>query len=224
MKLPRSLFEHKLQHRKNWRVLQYVPLMFLIVFCANAVDAGEGIISFEAESVSLSPGWKLQSGIEGFSGSGYLQWVADDTRETGQGLLIYPFEISKSGAYQMNVRCHQGGAAWDAANDMFVQIPTANSIDGYPDIKAPLKAYVGSEFDYRMSREERMTTRQSLTDHWRWWLWGEEVRSVFRFYLHAGSHELLISGRSKGFIIDKIVIFPTGTVDFEQQPPEAFFE
>ena len=198
-------------------------LLFTCSSCSVSKNS-DGFVVFEAESLALSPGWEIKKDVPGYTGDGYLQWTGETTFEPGTGLITYPLEVSEAGVYQLNVRCHQGGAIWDAANDMFVQIETAGTVEGYPDISKPEKAYVGSEFDFKLNREERMAARQSLTHDWRWWIWGEEVRSAFRFSLSEGSHVLKIYGRSAGFIIDRLAFFRVEDDSFAQHPPQAFLD
>ncbi len=212
--------------------MSLLPIALLLFFagsisCSVSNDSGrflesDGLLVLEAEDIGLGDGWAVKTAVPGFTGKGYLEWVAEDTREHHQGTISYPITISESGIYQINVRCHQGGAIWDAANDMFIQIETAGVVDGYPDISKPEKAYVGSEFDYKLDKEQRMAARMGLTNTWRWWIWGEEVRSAFRVSLDKGNHSLKISGRSKGFIIDRIALFRVEDDSFEQQPPSDF--
>ncbi len=209
-------------------IVSVIIVMFNIS-CSVTENQGHSSLSrppliVEAESLALSPGWEIKRDVAGYTGDSYLQWTGETTFEPGTGLIAYAFDVSEAGVYQLNVRCHQGGAIWDAANDMFVQIETADVVEGYPDISKPEKAYVGSEFDFKLDREERMAARQSLTDDWRWWIWGEEVRSAFRFSLAEGGHVLKIYGRSNGFIIDRLAFFRIEDDSFAQHPPKEILD
>ncbi len=211
----------------------YIKMALIALLCLSACSHAQsrsadsstnGAIIIEAEDNALAEGWSLKKEVAGYTGNGYIQWTGEETRETDKGEILYPITIDESGVYQIFARCHQDGAIWDASNDMFVQIATSRPIEGYPDIRKPEKAYVGSEFDYRLDKAQRQAARESLTNDWRWWIWGEEIRSVFRVSLEAGEHVLRITGRSHGFIIDRFAIIKAGDADYAQQPPAEILE
>ena len=69
-----------------------------------------------------------------------------------------------------------------------------------------------------------LAVRQSLTHDWRWRIWGEEVRSVFRFSLSESQHVVKIYGHSTGFIIDRLAFFRIEDDAFAQQPPKEILD
>ena len=165
--------------------------MFLFTTFSNA----QYLVSIQVEDVKLPEGsdWKKSTSIEGFIGTGYLEWWGGDTFKTPtneKNILIYTFSVPADGEYTVFVRGRRDwnkcgcpdGAANDACNDIFVKI------DNDVWIKTLIKGPFGV---------------------WAWDLNFEKIHKKVeksKFVLTAGEHKLYIAGRSAGVMFDAIKI------------------
>lgn len=175
-------------------------LLLLIISCGSnsviepEIECGEdsifleknGIVVMEAESVTISEGWELQTSVEGYSGKGYLTWTPPTNVEAnGQGLLAYPFKVSNEGTYTVKIRNYHPCEDFTECNDIFLKMNDTEWIKNFNHTLA--------EWDWN--------SRQDV-DH---------VFSDASYELTAGTHTLYLSGRSQDFSIDKIAIFHEAT-------------
>lgn len=152
-------------------------------------------VCLQAEDVTIPEGsdWKKSTSIEGFSGTGYLEWWGGDTFKTPtdeKNILTYTFTVPSDGEYSVFVRGRRDwnkcgcpeGAANDACNDIFVKI------DNDVWIKTLIKGPFGV---------------------WAWDLNFEKIHKKVeksKFVLTPGEHKLYIAGRSAGVMFDAINI------------------
>lgn len=146
----------------------------------------DGILVFEAESISLTDGWSMENTIDDYSGEGNITWADSTTIETnGQGLLSYNFEITKPGVYTLKMRNYHSCEDFTECNDVFVRMD-----DG----------------DWRKNFNHTLSN----------WDWNsqQDIHHIFsnsQFLLKEGKHTLYLSGRSKDFSIDKIALYHNDT-------------
>jgi hypothetical protein len=150
----------------------------------------------EAESVTPVSSWAFSKSLEGYSGTGYLEWTAGDkTAEPVAGTrgMVYSFSVSKAGTYVVELRGRRdqtglcAGALSDACNDVFTRIDTHEWFKTM--IKGP----------------------------WGQWFWQSGIETApstitpAHYELTAGNHTLEILGRSKGVKLDAMRIYLKGT-------------
>ncbi|GAB5408954.1 MAG: hypothetical protein BalsKO_13190 [Balneolaceae bacterium] len=141
-----------------------------------------GIVMVEAENVTISEGWELETDVEGYSGEGYLTWTpATNVQPNGQGLLAYTFKITNQGIYKVKIRNYHPCEDFTECNDIFLKM---NDTEWRKNFNHTL-----AEWDWN--------SRQDV-DH---------VFSDASYELEEGVHTLYLSGRSQDFSIDKIAIF-----------------
>jgi len=169
-------------------------------------------VCLQAEDVTIPEGsdWKKSTTIDGFGGTGYLEWWGGDkfgAPQVEKNILVYTFSVPADGEYTVFVRGRRDwnkcgcpeGAASDACNDIFVKI------DNDVWIKTLVKGPFGQ---------------------WVWDLNFEKIHKKVeksKFTLTAGEHKLYIAGRSAGVMFDAIKIGlytqdrPTGVSDCKEQ-------
>lgn len=181
----------------------------------------DGNVVMEAESVTPGEFWEFLEGTytegqlstEGYTGAGCLRFTGN-TEMSGPavGPTYYPFRISSAGTYQIYM--HGYGAPLesgedDYSNDCFIRIETQNSCEltlaaPNPDCHA---ASCGSNGRFVIVG----------TVPWRWKYnfnlecggegSDEFIRAQYAF--EPGDYTLVVSGRSKNFIFDRIIITTT---------------
>jgi hypothetical protein len=193
---------------KTKMILLSIAGMLLTATITNAQYA----VCLQAEDATIPEGsdWKKSTAIEGFGGTGYLEWWGGDTFVTPaveKNILTYTFSVPADGDYTVFVRGRRdfnkcgcpGNAPDDACNDIFVKI------DDDRWIKTLIKGPFGV---------------------WAWDLNFEKVHKKVeksKFTLTAGEHKLYIAGRSAGVMFDAIKIGlysqdrPTGIPNCQQK-------
>lgn len=165
-----------------------------------------GLCVFEAEAIEPAEYWYERTGnyvlkgsytTAGASSNGCFHFTGN-TESSGppKGIMEYHIRITNPGTYRLRAITMEApidGGAWDQANDCYIQMVGQDGIDG------------------------QLT---KFVRHGGSWVWGWdadlETHGTPRFrepiyQLSVGTHVLRVAGRSKNFLIDKIVIFKEGT-------------
>jgi len=177
-----------------------VGVISLVGVSASAMAAGlfqesGGLVVVEVESEPVAGDWVAETSHSGFTGTCYYR-MNGNTYQTGSpnGRLVYRVNITNAGTYRLRIHsCKEdvGDATW--ANDCYTKM-------------------VGHS-GYQGSDTKTYQSGSALT--WRWKTMHEPTSGDHRepdYTLAAGEHEFNICGRSKGFMIDRFVLFNTGMV------------
>ncbi len=172
----------------------------------------DGIAIIEAEKDSVPDGWLIETNFTGYTGSGYLQWNGSDNFGTpGVSIISYKIHIDTPGTYRFNWRSRIGigdnntehNDNWlkmlDA--DDFFAIKNGNEII-YPhgSGKTPNPEGAGSEGWFKIY----MNTLGSW--HWDANTSDNDPHQVFATFSTSGTYTILVSGRSNGHAIDRMVL------------------
>ncbi|MBN2727679.1 MAG: hypothetical protein JXR53_00490 [Bacteroidales bacterium] len=187
------------------KLAQYIPAeRFLPMQIWKATN---GIVVVEAENIDHHANWQLRTEPKGYTGRGYLQWEGpsraqsieglggnDDDKNVRQGpqeqMLIIRIDIEEPGIYCVNARnIHE---LEDGDNDAWV------SLLGF-------KPWNEDAFDDRV---RRMGDSHKDGKGFTWLDWG-----VREFPLKKGINSIYIGGRSVGFAIDRIAVYPANNED-----------
>ena len=157
------------------------------------------LIVIEAESTSSSLWeWKKETSRTGFSGNGYIHFTGNnEVNGPPNSPLRYSFKADKTGQYTLMMRIQQSNTAsrWDLWNDAYVRLEwdftPGSGAPSLNDLKTDTKFYANGS-------------------NWGWNGWApldrHEKKWQANYNLKAGqTYTLTISGRSKGFKIDRIV-------------------
>lgn len=200
-------------HPTDKTMLTYLAIWVTTLGVWSGTDAADpiflesgGLCVFEAEAITPGEYWYERSGnyvlkdnhtTAGASSNGCLHFTGN-TESSGPptGIMEYHVRISDPGTYRLRAITMEApidGGAWDEANDCYIQMVGQDGIDG------------------------QLTKFVRHGDSWVWgWDADLETHSNPRFrepiyQLSVGTHVLRVAGRSKNFLIDKIVIFKEGT-------------
>lgn len=162
-----------------------------------------GIVIMEAESSPAQGGWKRESSIGGYAGSGYLRWDGSNAfavSSAGRGTTTYRFRIQRAGNYELRWRSRiTRGNNRTEHNDSWVRFPTGRNIRGEQSLSGWTKVY--------MNTLNKWAWQSATVDN---------VGRRLRQYFSAGEHTLQISGRSNGHAIDRIALFHYADVNFTE--------
>jgi len=183
----------------------------------------EGLVVIEAEKDSLPLGWNIENDIDGFTGDGYLVWRGQDSfGNPGNGLISYYVNIVTPGTYRFNWRSRITiGDDITEHNDNWLKIPEADDFFATQGItskiyphgsgKSPNPEGAGSDGWFKVY----MNTVGS-------WKWDantsdNDAHQIYATFGTEGTYTILVSGRSNGHGIDRMVLSHINRPDAEAQ-------
>lgn len=165
------------------------------------LEAG-GYIHFEAENAGATDAWSVHTGMDGYSGSGYLEWTGSNyfaKVDAGNGTIVYHVSIETAGNYEFRwlSRIAKGDSNTES-NDSWVRLATGSNVAGEQALDGWTKVYMGE------------------ADVWSWSARtvDQQARPVRQFFTQ-GEHTVEISGRSNGHAIDRIALYRYEDVSFD---------
>ena len=178
------------QHRLS-RIAGSAALIALTTVGTAAGQAGaylpkDGLVVVEMETLAEGAGWSDATSLDGFAGDGYVAWSGPDMSKTpGEGLVGFETAISDGGKYELRLRNRHDHPDVTDANDVWVRV------DGGAWTK------VFSSFRGEWTWDTRHRTADGT------------VGPVL-LDLGPGTHKVEFSGRSEGFMIDRVHLFKQG--------------
>jgi hypothetical protein len=179
-----------------------IAVLLLLAQTEAILEESRGLVVFEAESVPPKGDWKLETSMAGFTGTGYVTWVGPDLfGAPGKDAVAWTFRVGRAGRYRLRIRNRHDFADSTLQNDCFT----------------------------KMDEEPWIKTFSSRRGEWTW-ATSHELESgkpPASYELAAGTHVFRISGRSKGFSIDRIHLAlegAEGAEDAARPPSISLFE
>lgn len=183
----------------------------------------EGIVVIEAEVDSLPADWSLESEISDFTGDGYLVWRGQDSfGNPGNGLITYKVHIETPGTYRFNWRSRITiGDDITEHNDNWLKIPDADDFfatqgssskifpHGSGNSPNPEGAGSGGWFKVYMNTVGSWKWDANTSDN--------DAHQIYATFEEEGSYTILVSGRSNGHAIDRIVLSHQAVSDADAQ-------
>jgi hypothetical protein len=148
-----------------------------------------GLVVMEVESTPVVSPWVEETAMAGFTGSSHYRMTIDDfDPSTPSGELSYRINISNPGNYRLRIR------GWK---------PDVGDIGAHNDSWVKLVGHPGDEGIYNK------LFMGGAAGEWNWDTTYDVNHTLYkpRYSLSAGEHELRIAGRSRGYVIDRIVLY-----------------
>lgn len=178
-----------------------------------AYQEQNGIVVIEAENTDSPLGrWQTADSISGYTGDGYLNFTGNDyLHGPADSPLRYTFTIKQSGLYFLHLLCARetqiidGETRKDVANDCYVRVEGdfqagPNAGDQHGDnatlaiLKKDTKFFGGDDRAFVWASGNHLDPG------------GHENKRVAAYRFKAGqTYDLVVSGRSKAFKLDRIV-------------------
>jgi hypothetical protein len=169
--------------------------MIALFLCVQALDAVhqevDGGVAIEVESAAPAGDWKAETRLAGWTGASYYTWTGPDLfGAPGKGTLAYAFHVLHPGRYRLLLRNRHDFEDSTLQNDCFTRL------DGGTWLK----------------------TFSSQRGQWTWATNHEHEggpKPPASYELSAGLHTLELSGRSRGFSVDRIHLMREGAAGGE---------
>ncbi|TPN87772.1 CBM96 family carbohydrate-binding protein [Aquimarina algicola] len=185
--------------------------------CTADFEEKNGLVVMESENLNVSgTQWNIKTAKSGFTGNGYLSWDGNDAFGTpGNGTITVKVKINSPGKYRFQWRSSIGkGTNSTEHNDSWLRLPDANAFYGekngnrvYPkgsgQTPVPEGAGANGWFKIYLSGSTDWTWSTNTSDN--------DAHQIFAEFNSAGVYTIEVSGRSKDHLIDRIVMYKTGT-------------
>lgn len=196
---------------KKIYLLVALSSLLLVGLQAQTFEEKNGSLVFEAEDLDLKDGWKKQTRVSGFKGSGYINWTGEDQfRTPDKGILSAKIKINTPGKYLFKWISKVGkGDEKTEHNDSWLKFPDASAFYAekpgskiYPigSGKTPNPAGAGGKgfFKVYINGTLDWTNRASTSD--------KDGHAIFVEFRNKGTYTIQIGARSADHLVDRITM------------------
>lgn len=187
-----------------------------------------GIVVIQAESGNLSGSWQRQTSFSGYTGSSYIVWTGQEYfNNPGNGIINYTVRINSPGTYRFNWRSRVGiGNEFTEHNDTWLRIQGADDFYGqrgnsrvYPNGSGkspnPEGASANGWFKVYISNLD--------------WIWQAKTsdfdpHDIYARFDQPGVYTIQLSARSRGHLIDRMVMYKESQYSDNQAQNNALAE
>ncbi len=179
----------------------------------NGYEEKNGMVVIEAENLQTPGNWPKKSGVSGFTGNGYIEWTGQDFfNDPGNGVITTEIKINTPGRYQFLSRTKVGeGTSTTEANDVWLKFPDADDFYGQRgSLRVYPKGSGKTPHPEGASGEGYLKVYSAGTTNWTWSTktsdGGENASDIFVEFDNPGTYTMLLSGRSKHHLIDRVTL------------------
>ncbi|MBK8978989.1 MAG: hypothetical protein IPM29_24095 [Planctomycetes bacterium] len=146
---------------------------------------GNGLFAVDMEMARIASGWSLETARAGFTGFGYLRWAGPNLYSSpGSGVLTYRLDNAAAGRFRIALHNRHENGDPSLENDCWIRVNGGTW----------WKLYSNDGSNVRV---------------WNWHSRLDPGHGYADFDLVAGINTIEVSGRSTGFQIDRMHVFPT---------------
>lgn len=175
----------------------------LLVSSVTSANDDSSVLFMQAENPTQSwgSGWASENTLNGFTGDGYIVWRGIDDFRTSEesppaGINAYDFIVTAPGTYQFNARVQprvgNAGTASDKDNDGWVKFTSGSPTEGVQGDSAKWTKFYVAAAD------------EAWNNYTRGEQYDPRLFTAIKRDLAAGTHRVLVGGRSARFAIDSI--------------------
>ncbi len=180
-----------------------IALLLLALQPDAVLEEVDGRLVFEVEAAGARGSWTAGSALAGFSGAGYLTWTGPDLfGAPGKDAISWAFHVSRPGRYRLLIRNRHDFEDSTLQNDCFTRMDEGPWLKTFSSIRGTWTWATRHEFDG-----------------------GDKPPAAYE--LGPGIHRFQISGRSKGFSLDRIHLAlegAAGAEDADAPPSPTVFQ
>ncbi len=146
----------------------------------------DGVYVTEIESIGATGSWGFLNDRPGFSGSGFYRWNGPNLFSSpGQGVLTYRIWVEQAGTYQVRIHNRHDNSDSSEENDCWMRVNGGGWTKTY-------------------------SNQNNNSFVWNWHFRFDPGHGAVQYRFDAGLNTIQISGRSHGFMIDRLTVFPWG--------------
>ena len=158
---------------------------------AQAYIEQNGRIVIQPENRKIAGGWSKES-LGGSTGNGYIKWVgANLYSNPGNGIIEYKVKVTNPGTYSLIMRSNKKHPEADNANDLYIKVNNGSWIKT-ANTHNEINTWSWSTFYIVPPGETAIPANATFT---------------------AGINSIYLSGRSNGFILDRIHLYLSSSPD-----------
>ncbi|GAA4272456.1 hypothetical protein GCM10022258_17500 [Aquimarina gracilis] len=179
----------------------------------DAYEEQNGLVVIEAENLNTPGNWPKKSNVSGFTGNGYIEWIgADFFNDPGNGVITTKIKINTAGRYKFLSRTKVGeGTNTTEANDVWLKFPDADDFYGQRgSLRVYPKGSGKTPHPEGASGEGYLKVYSAGTTNWTWSTktsdGAENSSDIFVEFDSPGTYTMLLSGRSKHHLIDRVTL------------------
>jgi len=156
---------------------------------SGAYLPSDDLVVVEMEDLAEAAGWTSSSDLAGFAGRGYVEWSGPDmAKQPGTGLVGFETRLEAAGSYELRLHNRHDAPDVTDANDVWLRV----------DGGAWNKVFSSVRGDWTWDTRQRSTA-------------GNVGPVVLE--LEPGTHKIELSGRSQGFMVDRVHLFKQGATN-----------
>lgn len=161
------------------------------------LQQSNNVVSIQMESAAPPSGWSFSTATPGYTGDGYFEWTGPNYFfNAGNGLFGFDFEISTSGQHKLSIYNRHEDPDPTESNDTWVRM------DNGPWQKA-------------------FSNNPGSVGAWTWETRLSPGGGQLTYTLSPGLHRVEFSGRSNGFKMDRVHIYPASSGGASINLPES---
>lgn len=161
------------------------------------LQQSNGVVAIQMESAAPPGGWNLSTSTPGYTGSGYFEWTGPNYFfNAGNGTFGFDFEITTTGQHKVSIYNRHEDPDPTEDNDTWIRMDGGNW----------LKAF---------------SNQPSSVGNWTWETRISPGGGQLSFTLSPGQHRVEFSGRSNGFKMDRVHIYPASVGGTSINTPES---
>jgi len=153
-----------------------------------------GLVVIQPETKPVATGWVVETSTSGYTGPGYIKYDGPNYFVSpGNSSMEYKINITQPGRYEIRLRANKKNPEPSEDNDVWLKIDNGTWYKTYNANQDINKWSWNTQYEI----EHHVNTPPAYAE------------------LTAGVHTLYLSGRSKGFYIDRIHLYLPGTANPE---------
>ena len=161
------------------------------------LQQSNGVVAIQMESTTAPTGWSRSTATAGYTGDAYFQWIGSNNFFNGGiGTFGFDFEVSTSGTHKVSIYNRHEDPDPTEANDTWIRM----------DGGAWKKAF---------------SNMPTSVGNWTWETRISPGGGQLTFSLTPGLHRVEFSGRSNGFKMDRVHIYPSSVGGTSINTPES---
>lgn len=182
-------------------------------------NESEGMVAIEVESQPPNGDWARETSINGFLGSSYYVWEGENLfGDPGSGVMEYKIRINNPGKYRFTMRSRiTEGNSGSESNDLWVRFQDADEFYGerngervYPrdNMRGP-NGTDQTPYPEGSSEDGWLKAYMNQLNQWHWnaRTSDNDGRNIYVEFFEPDIYTMEIAGRSRGFGIDRFVLY-----------------